>query len=367
MSDTISQFEPCFGTEEQEAVTAYMREGGWITEFRKTEEFENSLARFVGANHCITVNNGTVALMVANMAVGIEAGDEVIVPNYTMIATPNSVSVLGAKPVFVDVEPETLCLNLKQAVKAITPRTKAMMLVAANGRYPKMPIGEYEHFCAKHNLMLIEDSAQALGSRFPDGRHMGTVGCIGSFSFSTPKIISTGQGGCIVTDDDGLADRCRRLKDFGRASGGNDIHDTVGFNFKFTDLQACVGLAQMAKLEPRIQRKREICALYREGLNGVTGVKMFDQDLTHTTPWFYDVLVKDRDGLQTALKSQGIGTRPMYPPINKQKAYGIPGEHPVSNEVGEHGLWLPSSVQLTDQDIHRITTSIGEYCVRAAA
>lgn len=367
MASKISQFEPSFGKEEQDAVCAYMQEGGWITEFRKTEEFERSIADFTGARHCIAVNNGTVALIVANMAAGLRPGDEVIVPNYTMIATPNSVSVLGARPVFVDIERDTLCLDLDRVAKAVTPRTKAVILVAANGRYPGAGIAAFEKFCAEKGLILIEDAAQALGSFYPGRRHMGTVGRIGTFSFSTPKIISTGQGGCVVTNDDAMAERCRRIKDFGRASGGIDVHDTIGFNFKFTDLQACVGLAQMGKLTDRIRRKREIYGLYRSRLAGVPNVRMIDQDLENTTPWFYDIVVRDRDGLQQHLQSQGIGTRVMYPPINRQKAYRAPGNHPVSNEIGKSGLWLPSSVQLTDGEVDRVASSVAEFCLRAAA
>lgn len=257
----IPQMEPWFDDRERKAIDEYMLEGGYITEFKRTQQFERMIAEFTGAKDCIVVNNGTISLTLAAIATGIKAGDEVIVPNYTMIATPNSVRMFGATPVFVDVERETLCLDIGLVREAITSNTKAIMLVSANGRYPKAGINAFKELADRHKLVLIEDAAQSLGSRYPDGRHIGRVGKVGSFSFSAPKIISTGQGGALITDDDDVALRLRRLKDFGRSGGGNDIHDWVGYNFKFTDLQACVGIEQMKKLRWRIARKRDLASL----------------------------------------------------------------------------------------------------------
>ena len=244
----IPQMEPWFGAEEKAEINRYLDEGGWFTEFKRTAQFERELAEYTGAKHCIVVNNGTVSLTLAALAVGLQPGDEVIVPNYTMIATPNSVKMLGCVPVFVDVEDETLCMDPELFERAITPRTRAVMLVSANGRAPRAGIAVFERLCQERGLALLEDAAQSLGSHFPDGRHCGLAGAIGSFSFSAPKVISTGQGGALVTNSDDLASRLRKLKDFGRTGGGNDLHDSVGYNFKFTELQACVGLAQMKKL-----------------------------------------------------------------------------------------------------------------------
>jgi len=362
MSDSfIMQMRPWFGEEEKKAISEYMDEDGFITEFKRTEQFESMIAEYTNAKHCIVVNNGTISLTLAAMACGIEAGDEVIVPNYTMIATPNSIKMFGALPVFVDVEPTTLCLDIEKVKQAITPKTKAIMLVSANGRYPTAGIAAFENLAKENNLMLIEDSAQSLGSYYPDARHIGTAGNVGSFSFSAPKIISTGQGGAIITNDDAIADRVRRLKDFGRSAGGNDVHDEIGYNFKFTELQACIGIEQMKKLEWRVGRKKEIYKRYLTQLSDVKEIQFFDQDLTSTTPWFIDSLVENREALQLALKGNGIGARVMYPPINKQKAYQIAGEHRVSNLVGERGLWLPSSGQLTDSEIDHVCDSIKAF------
>ena len=230
----------------------------------------------------------------------------------------------------------------------------------ANGRYPS----DFEQIlavCNQYNLILLEDSAQALGSFYPDGVHQGRKGRAGSFSFSAPKIISTGQGGAIITDDDEIAHKVSRLKDFGRSSGGSDVHDTVGYNFKFTDIQAVIGIAQMAKLNWRVNRMREIYTRYSKNLSNVREIQFFKQDLSCTTPWFIDVKAENRDDLMTWLKQQQVGSRVMYPPINKQEAYSVAGEHSVSNEIGSKGLWLPSSSKLTDTQVDYVCEKILEY------
>jgi len=359
--ELIIQMRPLFGEEEKRAICEYMDEDGFITEFKRTEQFEQMIADYTGAKHCVVVNNGTVSLTLAAMAVGVQAGDEVIVPNYTMIATPNSVKMFGAIPVFVDVEPQTLCLDIEKVQQALTPKTKAIMLVSANGRYPKAGISAFEKLARERNLLLIEDSAQSLGSFYPDGRHIGRAGLVGSFSFSAPKIISTGQGGAVITDDDSVAAKLRRLKDFGRSGGGNDVHDSIGYNFKFTELQACIGIEQMKKLPARVERKKEIWRRYASNLSGVSGIQLFGHDLQRTSPWFIDSLAENREGLISHLKEAGIGTRVMYPPINKQIAYQVAGEHLISTLIGVKGLWLPSAVQLTDLEIDRISQEIKSF------
>ncbi len=359
--DFIMQMQPWFGEEEKQSIRDYLDENGFMTEFKRTEKFELMIADYTKSKHCIVVNNGTISLTLAALALGIGHGDEVIVPNYTMIATPNSVKMIGAIPVFVDVEPDTLCLNLELVKKAITKKTKAIMLVSANGRYPKSGVDAFVKLAKENNIALIEDAAQSLGSYYPDKRHVGTVGAIGSFSFSAPKIISTGQGGCLVTNDDDLAFKLRRLKDFGRSGGGNDIHDWIGFNFKFTEMQACLGIEQMKKMPYRVVRKKEIAMRYETNLKNVSGIKLFSHDFENTVPWFIDCLADRRSELQNYLKSKNVGTRIMYPPINRQKAYSLVGDYPVADLIGEKGLWLPSATQLTNEEIDFITDQIKDF------
>ena len=352
---------PWFGAEEKKAISEYMDEGGFLTEFKRTKDFENMIADYTKSKHCIVVNNGTISLTLAALAAGVKAEDEVIIPNYTMVATPNSIKMFGAKPIFVDVEKETLCLDINLVKEAITSKTKAIMLVSANGRYPLTDIKMFEDLCKAHNIKLIEDAAQSLGSFYPDGRHIGTAGMVGSFSFSMPKIISTGQGGALVTNDDEIAHKLRKLKDFGRTGGGNDIHDTIGFNFKFTELQACIGIEQMKKLKKRVEIKKLLFKKYYERLKGINGIKLFEHNLDLTAPWFIDCIAESRDNLIMFLKEHNIGSRVMYPPLNKQKAYDEEGEHIVSNSIGSNGLWLPSYAQLTDDEISYVTSTIKDF------
>jgi perosamine synthetase len=359
--DFIPQMRPLFGIEEKEEINSYLEEDGFMTEFKRTEIFEHMISEFTGAKNCIVVNNGTISLTLSAIALGINHGDEVIVPNYTMIATPNSIKMIGAIPVFVDVEPETLILDIEKVRLAITSRTKAIMLVSANGRTPKAGIEKFKLLSKEYGIPIIEDAAQSLGSFYENGEHIGRAGKVGSFSFSAPKIISTGQGGAIITDDDDLAMRVRRLKDFGRSGGGSDIHDTIGYNFKFTELQACLGIAQMRKLKSRIVRKKEIWGRYYEQLKNLSDLKMFNNDIEYCAPWFIDCLSNNRENLVEYLKQNGIGTRNMYPPINTQQAYLRNGNYPVSFKVGTKGLWLPSMIQITNEQIDYVCLKIIEF------
>jgi len=357
----IMQMRPWIGDEERNAINEYMQTDGFLTEFKLTEEFENSISNFIKSKYCMAVNNGTISLTLAALALDIRPNDEVIVPNFTMVATPNSVKMIGAKPIFVDVEEETLCLDINAVKEAITPKTKLIMLVAANGRYPKVDIEDFIKLAKDNNIRIVEDSAQALGSFYPDGTHIGLKGDIGSFSFSMPKIITTGQGGALFTNDSDLAEKIMLLKNFGRASSGNDTHKAIGFNSKFTEMQAAIGIEQMKKLENRILLKKKMWTRFRDNLADTEEIKLFEHDLKNTTPWFIDAMCEDKQGLQNFLKENNIGSRDMYPPLNMQEAYNESGDYPVSYNVGKKGLWLPSAAQLSDDDIDYITSKIKEF------
>jgi perosamine synthetase len=357
----ISQYEPSFDNSEIKALSDYMHSGGWITEFKETKAFEEMIAAYTGSKHAIAVNNGTIAITLAAMACGLAAGDKVLVPNYTMIATPNSLRLFGAIPVFVDVEPDTLCMDLDKAREKLDSEIKGIIFVPSNGRYPEKGIEEFRNFADKNSLIFIEDAAQGLGSYYPNGKHLGTIGSAGTLSFSSPKIITTGQGGMILTNDESINDKVRKLKDFGRSHGGSDIHESLGYNFKFTDIQAVIGIAQMGKLQSRIERKKKIFQIYLNELESLETVYLFHHDVRITTPWFIDAKVHNRDGLKSYLSNKHIGTRNMYPPINAQEAYKTPGHYPVSEEIGLKGLWLPSHPQLTDENIIFICKQIMSY------
>ncbi len=358
--DFINQMEPSFDEHERNALNEYMLLGGWGTEFKKTRAFEDMIKEYTGAKYCWIMANGTVSLSAALMAVGIGVGDEVICPDYTMIATPNSAELIGAKAVFVDIDRETLCMDFDKMKSAVTEKTKAIMLVSINGRYPKN-IKQFSDFCKKSGIHLIEDAAQSFGS-FCEKKHLGRFGEIGSFSFSAPKIITTGQGGALITDNAELSDKIKKIRDFGRDASGSDHYLTKGWNFKFSDFQAVIGIEQMKKMPSRVARKKEMGQLYGKLLTGIPGVELIKTNYENTSPWFFDILCENREALQIYLKENGIGSRVFYPPLHSEPAYGyFHLSFPVSEEISAKGLWLPSSITLTDSQIIYICNCIRNF------
>jgi perosamine synthetase len=289
------------------------------------------------------------------MALGVKGDDEVIVPNYTQIASANAVILAGASPVLVDIEVSNHCLALDLAEKAITPKTKAIIFVSLNGRCPDMD--RVVSLAQRYGLYLVEDAAESLGSTWK-GKHLGTFGVIGSFSFSPSKIITTGQGGALVTDDEKLYNEICSIKDFGRYNAGVDSYRIMGFNFKYTDVQAVIGIEQMKKLEWRIKRKKDMFSIYQRELESLSQVRFIETNLSDTAPWFIDILTQDPLPLKVFLEERGIGSRQFFPPIHSQRPYGLSGEYPNSDYVSAHGLWLPSSSFLSDEDIRRICEEI---------
>lgn len=358
MQKPIPQMEPWYGDEEKRAVAAYLDSGGWLMEFKKTREFEQMICDYTGAKYCSVVTNGTVSLFIALVALGIKSGDEVIVPDYTMIATPNAVVLAGATPIFVDVD-DSLCMDVAQVAAAISPRTKAVMHVSVNGRAGQLDA--LKKLCDGRQIPLVEDAAQSLGSRY-HGKHLGTYGAIGSFSFSVPKIITTGNGGALITNDEALATKIRKIKDFGRVKGGIDIHEEFGWNFKFTDVQAVIGIEQMKKLPWRVERKKAMLRLYQKEFHGIPQVHFIPTDIDEVPPWFIEIVVEKRDALHAHLTAHDIGSRVVYPAIHTQKIYNhVHGNFPHAIHFGEHGLWLPSASQLTDEEIRYIGNTIRTF------
>lgn len=359
MADFINQMEPTYGEEEIKEVMGYLNSGGWIMEFKKTREFEQKICEYTGAKYCSVVSNGTISLFIALFALRVGPGDEVIVPNFTMVASPNAVKLCGATPVLVDIEKRNLCLDIKEVKKKITPKTKVIMHVSINGRAGGLD--KLVEFCRERNIFLVEDAAQAFGS-FYKGKHLGNYGVIGSFSFSSPKIITTGQGGALITNDENLYKKICKIKDFGRVSGGVDIHDEWGWNFKFTDLQAAFGVAQIRKMPERTKRKKEIYKLYKDLLSSVSDVRFIDTDLNEVAPWFIDILVDEPVKLRDFLKEKGVGSRVFYPPVSDQVIYETKEKYPNTEDIAYHGLWLPSSVKLTDDQVGTVCREIEAFC-----
>lgn len=357
----MNYMEPSYDQHEIDAVSDYMNSGAWLTEFKKTREFEKVICDYTGSPHCSVMSNGTVTLLAALMACGITAGDEVVVPDFTMAATAHAVAMLGATAVFADVEEETLCIDYESMVRAITPKTKAVIIVDLNGRCA-LRFDEIIHYCKNNGLWLIEDAAQALGSTHR-GESLGTFGDIGSYSFSMPKIITTGQGGAVVTATNELMNRMLKIRDFGRAETGSDHYVMVGGNFKFTDLQAVIGIEQMKKLSARVARKKAMGQLYDSLLADIPQIGLFKNNYAETAPCFIEILCEERrDLLAMYLKDKNIGTRPFYPPLHSEPAYGYTQmSFPKAEKMASKGLWLPSSMNITDEQIVYICQQIRNY------
>ncbi len=368
MSGPIPQMEPLITDADAAAVERYVRSGGWLTEFRETRAFEAALRDFTGARYCVIAPSGTMALFLALKALNIGPGDEVVVPDLTMAASATAVSLAGGTVVFADTEPKTLCLDLESAERQFSPRTKAVMFVSLNGRSPST-LAAFVQRCRARGITVIEDAAQSLGSSH-GGRHLGTIGDCGCLSFSSQKIVTTGQGGAVLTDDAALYERMGLLRDFGRLEGGSDHYLSVGWNLKFTDLQAAVGLSQMRRLPQIVERKRAIFARYRERLAEVSGIELPETDLSAVTPWFVDVLLADvaaKGALMAHLKSHGIGSRPFYPPLHAEPAFKVAGRFPHAEAASAGGLWLPSSLRLADADIDRVCDRVRAFCAARSA
>lgn len=371
MSKMIPQIEPLFGEEERKAVYDYMGTGAWLTEHVKTHELEEVIANYIGTKHCIMFPNGTLALYAALYVMHVGPGSKVIVPDFTMVASVDAIRMLGAEPILVDVD-WNLCLDLDKVEETLRHRSGAhhgmdtIMVVDINGRTPDM--GILWHLAATYGCNVVEDACQAFGSGPTLLQKCGAFGDIGAFSFSPHKIVSMGQGGCLVTNSDVHNVMLRRFKNFGRWSSGGDDFDVFGTNLKFTDLQAVIGLEQMKKIDARVLRKREIYMRYWEQLHNTMELSFIETDLivgyeNSMTPWYVDIIVPytDRQPLVDYLKENGIVTRAFYPAIHTLPQFGMSvlnTDFPISEELSKRGLWLPSSLSLMDDDIDNVCEAI---------
>jgi perosamine synthetase len=328
-----------------------------------TTRFEKEVARLIGAKYAVAVTSGTAALFLALAGLGVGPEDEVIVPDVTFIATENAVMLAGAKPILVDIDPVTLNLDPEAMLKAINPRTKAVIPVHVSGRSANLPV--IMDIAREHGLFVIEDAAEAFMSA-AKGKCLGTFGHAGCLSFSPNKTISTGQGGMILIDDDALHLRLRELKDHGRptrGTGGDDVHHSIGYNFKLTNLQAAVGLGQLSALTSRLERQKQIYCLYAENLSGLRGIRLpgFRVE-TGEIPQWTDVVVECRDEMDRYLQARGVHCRKFWFPIHNQAPYRLPDDRfPNSTRVIPHALWLPSAFTLSDNDVLTVCQYIKDF------
>jgi perosamine synthetase len=359
--DFIPIYTPSLDGHEEAYVCDAVR-SGWISSLGSyVTRFEEEFARFCGVSHAVSVSNGTVALHLAIHALGIGAGDEVLVPSLTFVATANAVQYTGATPIFVDVDPVSWCMDPEDVRRRITPRTRAMVPVHLYGH--PAPMAALRALAAEHQLWVIEDAAEAHGAAI-DGRRTGGWGDVGTFSFYANKIITTGEGGMLTTDDSALAARCRMLRDHAMPPQRRYWHDEVGFNYRMTNLQAAVGVAQLERIHHFLERKRAIAALYRQELAGLPGITFAAERPGYTNVyWMASIQVAPpyplaRDALIPVLRSRGIDSRPFFHPLDTLPPYRSDTPCPVALQLSRSGLNLPSSPTLTDEQVTYICAAI---------
>jgi perosamine synthetase len=357
VADRIPWFGPEIGLDERHRVAAVL-ESGYINDGAVTRELEAVIAARVHAKYCVAVTSGTAALALALMALGIGPGDEVIVPDLTFIATANAVRLAGAKVRLVDVTPPRLTIDVVEVEKAIGPNTRAIVPVDVNGR--SCAYGPLEALCKAYDLAMVCDSAEAFGSGC-FGRFLGTFGDAGVFSFSANKTVSSGQGGCVVTNREDVYGRLRELKDQGRrqgGSGGDDLHPANGYNFKLTNVQAAIALGQLSRLDVRLLHFCNRERWYREELGDVPGLSFLSPRPGEIPQWT-DVFTPRRLEVRAALKENGIGYRAFWFPLHKQLPYEAPDagfEDAIS--ASQQGLWLPSNFSLTRDNVREVAQVI---------
>lgn len=342
---------------------------GWISsEGPFVRQFEEQFASRLGRKFGIAVSNGSVALDAAIAALDLSKGDEVIMPTFTIISCAAAVVRAGAIPVLVDSDPQTWNMNVWEVEKRITSRTRAIMLVHTFGL--PVDVDPLLDLAAKHGLSIIEDAAEMHGQTYK-GRPCGSFGAISTFSFYPNKHVTSGEGGMILTDEPHLAEKCRSLRNLCFQSGKRFVHEHLGWNFRMTNLQAAVGVAQLERLDEFVQRKRRLGQIYDSLLSGTAGVQL---PLTYTQYseniyWVYGLVLDDSVGFDAQeamrrLKEDGIDTRPFFWPMHEQPVFRRMGlfdseSYPIAERLARRGFYLPSGLGTSEPQIHRV----GE-CVR---
>ena len=356
--------EPSLGEEELKNVIEAVK-SGWISSKGKfIEEFEQEFANCCGRKSGVATANGTVALHLALEALGIKKGDEVIVPDLTFAAVANTVTYCNAKPVFVDSHPEYWCMDPEKIEEKISKKTKAII-----------PVHIYGHPCdmdwimdivEDYDLYIVEDAAEAHGAEYKS-KKVGSFGDISCFSFYGNKIITTGEGGMCLTDSEEIAEKMRMLRDHGMNPNKRYWYDVVGFNYRMTNMQAAVGVAQLEKLDEFVKKKRESAKRYSEGLKELEGnglIKLHpEMKWAKCVYWMFCILVEDklgmsRDDLIKILEEREIETRPFFYPMHVMPPHKNNERFPVAEEISRKGINSPSGVTLTENEIEQIVESI---------
>lgn len=352
---TIPVSRPSLTTLERALLTSTF-DSGQLTYGPACRAFEQRLADRLGVRHALVTSSGTTALHLALLAAGVHPGDEVLVPDLTFVATANSVTYCGATPVLVDIDPSTWCIDLHDAARKVTHRTKAIIPVHLYG-YP-CDMDGVNALAARNGLWVVEDAAEGLGGYFGD-RPLGAIGDLGTYSFYGNKVVTTGEGGAVVTNDTALADLVYSLRGQSMDPARRYFHTAVGYNYRMTDLQAAIGLGQLDRLDSMLHSRCQIFDQYRSLLGALEHPHHRDM-----APWLYTLLLPphaNRDQVAATLLNQhGIETRPTFVPLHRLPMYygHCDGDFPVASDVGNRGLSLPTYVGLFEQHVDLIANTL---------
>lgn len=359
---------PKIGDEEEQAAIEVIRDRN-LASYKYIIKFQEDFKKYIGTEHALAVSSGTASLHLALRALEIKEGDEVIVPSFTFVAAVNVIKYMNAKPVFIDIKKNDFCLDENQLESLITPRTKAIMVVHMFGNPCNM--NRIMEIARKHNIYVIEDCAESLGSEY-DGKKTGSFGDIACFSFYGNKYITTGEGGMCVTNNPKFAKTIDSLRAQGKAEGRAErdkmgkphfFHDYLGYNYRMTDLQAAVGIAQLKKMNKFIHDKRRVINVYHELLKDV-GVEILHEDGgIKNNFWMYAVLFKNKETKERVIanfKRNEIPYREMFFPCHRMPMYGDPSELPVTEDVFNRGLILPDSQEMNEEEIAFVVEKIKE-------
>jgi len=337
---------------------------GWVSSLGKyINEFEKKFAEFCNVKYALSTCNGTTALHLALIALGIKEGDEVIIPDLTFIATANAVKYTGAKVVTVDIQEDTLCIDPEKIKKSITSKTKAIIPVHLYGHPADMK--EIINIAKEYNLYVVEDAAEAHGAEI-DKQKVGSLGDIGIFSFYGNKIITSGEGGMITTNNKELYEKMKYLRDHAMSKEKRYWHTEIGYNYRMTNLQAALGVAQLERINELLNKKREIFEMYKYYLKDIPNIKLnFQKESYKNVYWMVCLEIlnydeKKRDNLMKKLKEKGIDSRPFFYPISDMPMYEKTYT-PITHKVYQRGINLPSYFDLKDREIEYICNTLKEF------
>jgi perosamine synthetase len=360
--------EPLLTESDYASVMEALR-SGWISGAGPyIDTFEARWAAYCGRKHGIAVANGSVALQVAVSLLDLQPGDEVILPTFTIISCVLPILNAGARPVLVDCEPQTWTMDVGQVEARITRRTRAIMAVHIYGHPVDMdPLLE---LAQRHDLQVVEDAAEAHGAEYR-GRRAGSFGSSSCFSFYANKLVTTGEGGMLLVDDDRLAEHARRLRNLGFQPGRRFLHTELGFNFRLTNLQAALGLPQIERIDEIVARKRRIGQAYTQRLSEMPVIELqVQQPWARGVYWMYGLVLREQTGIDAAelarrLEQRGVETRPFFLGMHEQPALRDRGlfqgeTYPVAERIARHGLYLPSGLALDEAQIDRVCDALRE-------